>query len=149
MRKNIIKILLTASLATALFMTGCTNDEPASEVTTPEETAHVTEDEVTEENAEDTTEEATPEDGTESADDNAVYDPDKESVIYENYKVSLFDGFSTVKAQDYLKENIKFLTVEKADQAILDLRKTFTRKSKLLYQSDDGRRYSRCNITCL
>lgn len=118
MNKHIMKILLMTSVATALLITGCTKEEPISEVTVPEETAHVTE----ENTSEDITAEETSED-EKNEDDVVVYDPDKESVVYENYKVSLFDGFSTIKAQDYLTENIKYLTIEKADQAILDLEK--------------------------
>lgn len=118
MKKNIIKILLISSLAATLVLSGCTKEETPSEVTTPEETAHVTD------NAGDTTEETTTDEDTENAStesDSVVYDPDKEELVYDEYSNKLYDGYSTVDAQSFLKDNIKFLSVEMANQAILDL----------------------------
>ncbi len=117
MKKNILKVLLLSSLVTALILGGCTNNEQPAEVSTPEETTHVTEDEATEETADDAQEEET------SDEEVVVYDPDKESLVFEDYKLMLFDGYSTVRAQEFLKENIKYFSVEKADQAILELEK--------------------------
>jgi hypothetical protein len=117
MRKNILRILLLSSLSAVLLLAGCSQEE-APAVSTPEDSAHVTEEE-----AEETTEE-TAEEGAEEAtteDDVVVYDPDKESMVYEEYKLSLFAGYSVIDAKDYLRENIKYLSVEKADQAVLDL----------------------------
>lgn len=118
MRKHIIKILLVSSLAASLVLSGCTKEETPAEVTTPEETTHVTD-----ETSTNGTEETATEEGTEDAaeNDSVVYDPDKEELVYDEYKLSLYDGYSTVKAQEFLKDNIKFLSVEMANQAILDL----------------------------
>lgn len=109
---------MVSSLAAALMLSGCTPKEEA-EVTAPEESAHV---------SEDTTEEATTvqESSTEEAADDAssedvAYDPDKEETVFEDFKVSLFDGYSLVKAKDFLKDNIKYLSVEKTDEAVLAL----------------------------
>lgn len=119
MKKYILKVLLLSALVSVFLLGGCTPKD-APEVTAPEDNNHVTEEKATEE-TEKTTEEDTEASTTE--DEVVVYDPDKESVVYEEYKLRLFDGYSIIHAKDYLKENIKFLSVEKADQAILDMEK--------------------------
>lgn len=118
MRKNILKLLLLASLSAVLILGGCSQEKTPEEVSTPEDTAHVTEEAGDEEPtaAEDETKETTEEDAI-------VYDPDKESLVFEEFKLGLFKGYSTVEAQTFLKENMKYLGVEKADAAILELDK--------------------------
>lgn len=118
MKKNILKIFMVSSLAAALILSGCTPNEE-SEVIAPEDSAHVSED-ATDDRA--TTEEETAEEATkETSSDDVAYDPDKEDTVFEEFKVSLFDGYSLIKAKDFLKENIKYLSVEKADEAVLAL----------------------------
>ena len=117
MKKNILRLLALSALTASLALSGCTKEEP-SEVTPPEDTAHVTENADVEDP--DATEVTNESDG---AEENVVYDPDKEALVFEEFKLSLFKGYSTIEAQNYLKNNIKYLGVEFADQAILELEK--------------------------
>lgn len=119
MKKNILRLLALSALAASLALAGCTAEEP-SEVTTPEDTAHVADDATAEDTTADATEEATEDTEDEEV---VVYDPDKESLVFEAFKASLYKGYSVTEARDYLKNNIKYLGVELADQAILEMEK--------------------------
>lgn len=118
MKKNILRLFTVSSLATALILSGCTPNEKA-EVTPPEQSTHVSEeatDNVT------VPEETTTEEASDDTSSEAIpYDSDKEDTVFEDFKTSLFDGYSVIDAKDFLKEHIKYLSVKKADEAVLAL----------------------------
>ncbi|MBN2897405.1 MAG: hypothetical protein JXO44_01425 [Clostridia bacterium] len=120
MKKTMLKLIALSALISALALSGCTKED-STDVTAPEDTTHVTEENAADASSENATE-ATAEDAA-NEDDVVVYDPDKEDLVFQEFKVSLFKGYSTVDAQAFLKANIKYLGIEKADQAILELEK--------------------------
>lgn len=117
--KRKITVISVAILALALILSGCAKKE---EVPAPSaensDTTHTVEGEAASDEGSDGDTETEASENEENGDDD-IYDPDKEYTTFEEYRIKLLKDYSGKDALRYLSKNIKYLSIEKADESII------------------------------
>ena len=125
MKKN-ITVLSVAILILSMILSGCAKKE--TPLAPENDSTHTLESKQTEESnkEDDNDEEISPdeedlenESELSQEDDEDIYDPDKEYLTFEEYSLKLLKDYSGKEALRYLEKNIQYLSIEKADEAIM------------------------------
>jgi len=118
--KKKITVFSVAILILSLILSGCVKKETSASIP-KDDPSHTIESSQNDEEKE--ADEVLPseEDKTqevESEENEDIYDPDKEYLTFEEYNLKLLKDHSGKDALRYLENNIKYLSIEKADESI-------------------------------
>ena len=118
--KKKITVFSVAILILSLILSGCVKKETSAPIP-KDDPSHTIESSQNDEEKE--ADEVLPseEDKTqevESEENEDIYDPDKEYLTFEEYNLKLLKDHSGKDALRYLENNIKYLSIEKADESI-------------------------------